>query len=110
METKCVCEKLLPLTIDQSKKCDCEPTFEGSSSSVADLIVPHYLDALIYHHLLESALSEQVNRKNSMENATTSANKLLYELSLLYNKVRQQKITEEMTQVSSGNNNSLNWI
>lgn len=110
METKCVCEKLLPLTIDQSKKCDSEPTFEGSSSSVADLIVPHYLDALIYHHLLESALSEQVNRKNSMENATTSANKLLYELSLLYNKVRQQKITEEMTQVSSGNNNSLNWI
>lgn len=109
MNTKCVCEKLLPLTIDESKKMESEPTFEGSSSSVADLIVPHYLDALIYHHLLESALSEQVNRKNSMENATTSANKLLYELSLLYNKVRQQKITEEMTEVSSGNNNSLSW-
>lgn len=108
METKCVCKKLLPLSIDESKNIDSEPTFEGSSTIVADLIVPHYLDALIYHHLLESALSEQVNRKNSMENATSSANKLLYELNLLYNKVRQQKITEEMSEVSNGNLNSLN--
>lgn len=110
MNTNCVCEKLLPLQVKENASLNNEPTFEGLSSDVADLIVPHYLDALIYYHLIESALSEQVNRKNSMENATTSANKLLYELNLLYNKVRQQKITEEMTEVSSGNNNSLNWI
>lgn len=109
MTTECVCERLLPLTYSEDKVLTSEPVFEGSSSQVADLIVPHFLDALIYRHLLESALCEQVNRKNSMENATTSADKLLCELNLLYNKVRQQKITEEMTEVASSSTNALNF-
>lgn len=102
LNTKTVCEKLLPLELSEEEVTNSEPLFEGSSDRVADLIVPHYLDALIYRYFLESSLCEQVNRKNSMENATTSANKLLYDLGLLYNKVRQQKITEEMTEVTSG--------
>lgn len=112
METKAVCEKLLPLSYEVSSEDTKEPLFEGTSEEVADLIVPHYLDALIYRYLLESLLCEQTNRKNSMENATTSANKLLYNLTLEYNKVRQQRITEEMTEVTngSGNGSSLNFI
>lgn len=110
MNTKAVCEKLLPLTYVPDNEVTCEPTFEGSNYKVADLIVPHYLDALIYRYFLESVLSEQVNRKNSMENATTSANKLLYELTLEYNKVRQQRITEEMTEVTNGSGSNLNFI
>ena len=93
MTTKCVCKKILPLDgekIVREKKEKLEPLFEGKSSKVADLIVPHYLDALLYRSFLESAISEQTNRKNSMENATSSADKLLYELKLEYNKVRQQ--------------------
>ena len=59
---------------------------------------------------LESAISEQTNRKNSMENATSSADKLLYELKLEYNKVRQQKITNEINEIVSGSNDAIDFI
>lgn len=113
MNTKCVCKKILPLDgekIVREKKEKLEPLFEGKSSKVADLIVPHYLDALLYRSFLESAISEQTNRKNSMENATSSADKLLYELKLEYNKVRQQKITNEINEIVSGSNDAIDFI
>lgn len=113
MTTKCVCKKILPLDgekIVREKKEKLEPLFEGKSVKVADLIVPHYLDALLYRSFLESAISEQTNRKNSMENATTSADKLLYELKLEYNKVRQQKITNEINEIVSGSNDAIDFI
>lgn len=113
MSTKVVCKKILPFdekTLVNRQNTKIEPYFEGKSIKVADLIVPHYLDALLYHIFLESALSEQTNRKNSMENATTSADKLLYELKLEYNKVRQQKITNEINEIVSGTNDAIDFI
>ena len=113
MSTKCVCKKILPLDgekIKSERKEKLEPLFEGKSIKVADLIVPHYLDALLYRCFLESAISEQTNRKNSMENATTSADKLLYELKLDYNKVRQQRITNEINEIVSGTNDAIDFI
>lgn len=113
MTTKCVCKKILPLDgekIVREKKEKLEPLFEGKSINVADLIVPHYMDALLYRSFLESAISEQTNRKNSMENATSSADKLLYELQLEYNKVRQQKITNEINEIVSGSNDAIDFI
>ena len=106
MTTKCVCKKILPLDgekIVREKKEKLEPLFEGK-------IVPHYMDALLYRSFLESAISEQTNRKNSMENATSSADKLLYELQLEYNKVRQQKITNEINEIVSGSNDAIDFI
>ena len=106
-ETSCKIEKVLPLDKEplQSDNIDnIEPLFDPSPSTVLDLIVPHYLDALLYRYFLESALSEQTCRKNSMENASTSADKLIENLKLLYNKVRQQNITNEITEIVSGSN------
>ncbi|HBS10467.1 MAG TPA: ATP synthase F1 subunit gamma [Firmicutes bacterium] len=112
LKVECKIEKLLPLQID--KECindSVEPLFENSTSSIVDLIVPHYLDALLYRYFLESNLSEQTCRKNSMENASTSADKLIDNLMLLYNKVRQQNITNEITEIISGSNNDpINFI
>ncbi len=114
MEVEAKMEKLFPLQVDQfTSKIDddpslqMEPIFEGGISKVADLIVPHYLDELLYRYILESSLSEQTSRKNSMENSTTSANQLIYDLGLLYNKVRQARITQEITEVISGSQDSL---
>lgn len=106
-ETSCKIEKVLPLNKEplQSNNIDnIEPLFDPHPSTVLDLIAPHYLDALLYRYFLESALSEQTCRKNSMENASTSANKLIENLKLLYNKVRQQNITNEITEIVSGSN------
>lgn len=108
IETKAKCIQLLPLSdIDDPNVTHKEPLFEGDSYEVATLIVPHYLDALIYRLLLESLISEQTCRKNSMDNATSSADKLIYNLKLEYNKIRQAKITQEITEIVSGNNESI---
>lgn len=108
LETKAKCIQLLPLIdIDDPSVTHKEPVFEGDSYDVASLIIPHYLDALIYRILLESLISEQTCRKNSMDNATSSADKLIYNLKLEYNKIRQTKITQEITEIVSGNNESI---
>ncbi len=100
-------EKLLPLKVDIDNNLDIkEPLFEGSVKDVTNLIVPHYFDAYLYHLLLESNLSEQTCRKNSMENATESATKLIGSLSLKYNKARQQSITNEITEIINGSSNT----
>lgn len=105
METLAKIEQVLPLTnIDDPTITHKEPIFEGDPYKVADLIVPHYLDALLYRYILESSISEQASRKNSMDNATTSADKLIYNLKLEYNKIRQQKITQEITEIVSSSN------
>ena len=49
-------------------------------------------------------MSEQSARRNSMDNATSSADKLTQQLRLTYNKMRQAKITQEITEVVGGAN------
>ncbi len=98
-------EKLFPLEYKENDKEFVEPRFGSEASNVADLIVPHYLDSYIYHSLIESCLCEHTSRKNSMENATSSAESLIEDLKLRYNKLRQTKITQEITEVISGSSN-----
>ena len=108
-EVKPICEKLLPLEVKENSKnpAELEPIFENSPNQVADLSVPYYLDALIYNYLLESKMCEEFSRKNSMDNASTSAKKLINELTISYNKIRQQRITQEITEIISGSGDSL---
>lgn len=82
------------------------PIFEPNNVEVADLIFPHYVDSLLYHKLLESALSEQASRRNAMESATDNAEDLLDDLKITYNKSRQSLITQEITEVVAGSNAS----
>lgn len=113
--TKAVCEQVLPLeqnsaSIENMKsgieKGSYDLLFEGHPDQVVDLIVPHYLDAILYKYFLESGLSEHTSRRNSMESATSSADSLIEMLKLQYNKARQQKITNEITEIIAGSNSS----
>ncbi len=113
--TKAVCEQVLPLEQNsasiENMKSDIEKgsydlLFEGHPDQVVDLIVPHYLDAILYKYFLESGLSEHTSRRNSMESATSSADSLIEMLKLQYNKARQQKITNEITEIIAGSNSS----
>lgn len=110
MTTKPTCEKLFPLTPedipDFDKPLTAPPIFEPSPGVVSDKIVSHWLDAILFNRLVESMMSEQTCRRNSMDNATDSADKLSDSLVLEYNKMRQQKITQEITEVVSGANAS----
>ena len=76
--------------------------FFPSIEAVLDNIVPSYVTGYIYSALVDSFCSEQNARMNAMDSANRNAEKLLDELKVKYNHVRQSAITQEITEISSG--------
>ena len=73
-----------------------------SAENVLDNVVPDYVTGFIYGALVESFCSEQNARMMAMEAATDNAEKILKELQITYNRVRQGAITQEITEVIAG--------
>lgn len=76
--------------------------FYPSIETVLDNIVPSYISGYIYSALIDSFCSEQNARMTAMDSANQNAQKLLSDLSVEYNHVRQSAITQEITEISSG--------
>lgn len=62
-------------------------------------IFPQYLECVFLSALLSSKLGEHAIRKEMMYNATKNATELLDEYKLLFNKMRQANITQEITEI-----------
>lgn len=77
-------------------------SFEPSVGDVLDNIIPSYLSGFIYSALVDSFCCEQNARMEAMDAASRNAQKLLDELSLQLNHVRQSAITQEITEISAG--------
>ena len=73
-----------------------------SPRAVIDNIIPNYVTGYIYCALVESFCSEQNARMMAMDAANKSASAMIHDLSILYNRVRQAMITQEITEVISG--------
>lgn len=73
-----------------------------SAEAVMDSIVPNYVTGMIYGCLVESYASEHNARMMAMKSATDSAQSLIKDLSVLYNRARQAAITQEITEVCAG--------
>ncbi len=71
-------------------------------NSVLDSMMPSYVSGFIYSALIASFCCEQQARMTAMDSANQNAEKLLGELSLEFNRVRQSAITQEITEVSAG--------
>lgn len=79
-----------------------EVLFEPGPEGVFGYLIPHYLDIYIYQVLLNAKASEQSARMVSMKNATENAEKLIRDLTLEYNKLRQGNITKELLEIAGG--------
>jgi F-type H+-transporting ATPase subunit gamma len=79
-----------------------EAVFEPSPEFVLNYLLSHYLDIYIYQVLLNAKASEQSARMVSMKNATDSAETLIKDLKLEYNKLRQGNITKELLEIAGG--------
>ena len=79
-----------------------ESLFEPSPEFVLSYLLSHYLDIFIYQVLLNAKASEQSARMVSMKNATDSAENLIKDLRLEYNKLRQGNITKELLEIAGG--------
>ena len=76
--------------------------FEPSRKELLATLLPKTRKLKLYAALLDSAAAEHAARTVAMQTATDNAEDLLAELTLQYNKVRQQKITAEILDLAGG--------
>src|SRR5712672_1355170 len=92
----------LPLTEEELTTKPVEFLFEPSAEEFLGYLLSHYLSIYIYQVLLNAKASEQSARMVSMKNATESAEGLIKDLKLEYNKLRQGNITKELLEIAGG--------
>lgn len=103
------CTRLLPVPpqpisrrIRWKRRSPRRSSLYPSVQAVLNNIMQSYVSGFIYSALIDSFCSEQNARMTAMDSANSNAEKLLAELSLQYNRVRQAAITQEITEVSAG--------
>jgi len=78
--------------------------FTPDKHHILQKIVPMYMTNIFYQALLEAQASELASRMTAMSAATSNAEKMIHDLSIVYNKTRQYAITQEIIEVVSGAN------
>lgn len=76
--------------------------FEPSREELLNSLLPEVLKIKIYTMLLDSNASEHAVRSMAMQTATDNANNLIQDLTVMYNKGRQQAITNELLDIVGG--------
>jgi len=94
-------EEFLPLKAPASEET-VDYLYEPDVQSIVDRFIPHYILTKIYYALVESQTSEHAARMAAMENATNNCGEMIDYLTLVYNKTRQQSITNEMMDIVGG--------
>lgn len=99
-----VVEGLLPLRAQTRDRRLLEPfrLYEPAAERVLEGFALQYLAARVYNILVESKTSEQAIRRQAMKNATDNADELIGDLTLEFNKARQQAITREIADIIGG--------
>ena len=99
-----VLEQLLPLpeTEDEEVRDIWDYIYEPDAVSLLDTVLTRYIEADVYHAVLENLASEHAARMIAMKNATDNAGDLIDELTLVFNKARQAAITQEISEIVGG--------
>ena len=104
---KPVVERILPMS--KEAVADEKPAaggggfaFEPSADAALNILLPRYVQNIIYRVLAESRVSELGARLKSMSAATDNANKLAGELTLQFYRIRQDNITKEILEIVGG--------
>ena len=99
-------DTFLPVKIESDQKGNLsEPSnfiIEPSVEYLIEKLIPKVLCLNIYTALLDSLASEHAARIIAMQVATDNADELLQDLTLMYNKSRQQAITTELLDIIGG--------
>lgn len=102
---KVLVEQYLPLEQNQSSPVageDCGYILEPDAQGIVDSLGPQVLNLKIHTVILDSLAAEHSARVVAMQTASDNAEDLLSELTLEYNKGRQQKITSEILDLLGG--------
>ncbi len=101
------CDRLLPVSSETFVSDGLQPAsrpylFEPDAPSIFVSVLPMYLLAVMQEVFTENRASEQAARIMAMQSANDNAKKLLEQLRLEYNKLRQQSITTELLDIVGG--------
>ena len=97
-------KQLLPLDPedDDSMKRRWDYIYEPDARQLIDGLVTRFIEAQVYHAVIENTACEQAAKMIAMKNATEAAEELIDELTLLYNNARQASITQEIAEIVGG--------
>lgn len=76
--------------------------FEPAPAQLLATLLPRYVEMQIFEALLEAAASEQSARMVAMRQATDAAEEMVSDLTLTYNKARQELITNDLLDIVGG--------
>ncbi len=97
-------EKVLPIEADTNTEDDSQIDYlyEPTKKGILSELLPKYVQVRVQRAIQESMTSEHASRMTAMENATSNANDVIKNLTLLYNKTRQAMITTELMDIVNG--------
>lgn len=93
---------ILPIAQVNGTESEIDYLFEGGIESTLNNVLPMYLENVIFGIILDAKTSEHSSRMTSMKNATDNAKEVIDKLQLLYNRARQEAITNELTDIIGG--------
>ncbi|MBQ9984232.1 MAG: ATP synthase F1 subunit gamma [Lachnospiraceae bacterium] len=99
--------KLLPIDVEEIMQ-DVEidvltpMNYEPEADEALDMIIPKYMNNIIFGAFVEAVASENGARMQAMDSATKNAEDMIADLSLKYNRARQSSITQELTEIIAG--------
>jgi F-type H+-transporting ATPase subunit gamma len=104
MTQKPTLDQLLPLPPSESLATahDWDYLYEPDAESVLEHVLTRYIESLVYQAALENLASEHAARMVAMKSAGDNAKKAIDSLTLVYNKVRQAAITQEISEIVGG--------
>jgi F-type H+-transporting ATPase subunit gamma len=99
-------ERLLPIENPHGEEGDLKVTadfeYEPDPKDVLNALLPRYVEAMVYQHVLENSASEQAARMLAMHNASDNAHELIDSYTLTANQVRQSTVTTELMEIVGG--------
>jgi F-type H+-transporting ATPase subunit gamma len=91
-----------PTEFEQGTELNPEFIFEPDQEEILERLIPRYVEAKVFHSLLEASASEHAARQRAMKSATDNAKEVAASLSRVMNQARQEQITTEITEIVGG--------
>lgn len=99
-----IIKTLLPFSMEKLGELpdeDENSLFEPGQDELLTELLPYYLEVQLYNALLQAYTSEQAARMMAMQNAKKNAFDIADYLTLVYNKSRQERITNEILDLAN---------
>ena len=94
--------KLEVLENPKKKTVKADYLFEPSKEELLEQLIPSILQTSFFKYVLDMNAGEHGARMTAMDKATENANELLKDLKIMYNKARQESITNEILEIVGG--------